>query len=73
MDKIVKECFDILQSYKKQGDDVNEEQVESLCFLIERVAKYVINGDRKKKREDMIDIDYIDNVLKNLIDQIQDK
>jgi hypothetical protein len=41
--------------------------------LIERVAKYVIGGDRKKKREDMIDLDYIDSVLKNLIDQIENK
>lgn len=41
--------------------------------MIERVAKYVIGGDRKKKREDMIDLDYIDSVLKNLIDQIENK
>jgi hypothetical protein len=39
--------------------------------LIERVARYVINGNKKRK-EGGIDIEYIDQVLKTLIEKSLD-
>ena len=67
-DDVAKKCFEFLTS--EQEEIVDEVKIESLCFFLERVAKFVIKNSSRK--EGSITLDYIDQILINLIEKSKD-